>query len=142
MKFKSTKEVCIHKTKIIAHHSYDITKAIAAQGFSHLSTGSELRPSSHLYPLLRHNSNFTCLKEIAGLGVNYIIEPLPEEMRAIELKAQLGKENAKSALTDETIPIATKLAIDDIMKGYGLIVTVDCLKQLKNREIYPYGIVH
>ena len=65
------------------------------------------------------------------------IEPLPEETRVIEIKAQLKEGNEKSALTDETIPIATKLAINDITKGCGLIVTVHCLKPPKNCEIYP-----
>jgi len=98
-----------------------------AQGFSHISPGSELCPSSQLQPLLRHHPNFNTLKQIADLGVDYPIKPLPEETRVINLEAQLKKGNAKSALTDETIPIATKLAIDDITKGYGIIVTVDCL---------------
>ncbi|KAL9178537.1 hypothetical protein ACHAXT_001875 [Thalassiosira profunda] len=32
--------------------------------------------------------------------------------------------------------------IDDIVKGYALIVTIDCIKRLKDAEVYPMGLQH
>ena len=93
--FEYTKEASLHNSAIIAQYNYDLKKAILAQDFSHFSTGLELCPSIQLQPLLRHHPNFTTLKQIVDLGVNYPIKSLPEETRIINPEAQLEKRNAK-----------------------------------------------
>ena len=53
------------------------------------------------------------------------MDDLSEEVRLAELYTQLEKDNQKPALTEEVV---TKLLLDDILKGYTLIVSTDCMK--------------
>lgn len=135
-------EAAIHNTKILEKHNYDLEKAIEAQGFTNLSMGAELRPSEQLEPLLRHHPNFNKLEEIIQQGVRYPQDDLTEDKRIQEVNEQLEKGNQKSALEEDALPIVTKAFADDIKKGYAIIVTKDCLKNLKDAEVYPLGMQH
>jgi hypothetical protein len=140
--FEFSMEAAIHNSKILETYGYDLTKAIEAEGFSHLSMGSELRPLNQLRPLIGHHPYFHELEEMISNGISYPAPDLPEDTRVQQLKAQIKKGNQKSALTDDAIPVVTNLIKDDIGRGYSIIVTVDCLHKLKHCEVYPYGLQH
>ena len=141
-KFEVTLEAAKHNTMILEKFDYDLEKAIQAQGSTNLSMGAELRPSNQLEPLLRHHPNFKKLEEIVQQGVIYPQTDLSEEERQQEVEEQLEKGNQKSALAEDALPIVTKAFADDIKKGYALIVTTDCIKKLKDAEVYPLGMQH
>ena len=56
-KFNLTKEAAAHNANILQHYNYDMTRVIADHPNSHISYGSEFRPTKVLYPLL-HKSPF------------------------------------------------------------------------------------
>ena len=140
--FELSKEAALHNSKILESHEYDLERAIQSQGFTHLSMGSELRPVTQLEPLLRHHPYWPELKQIALHGVDYPLKHLPEDQRLKELNRQLEQGNQESALTDDALPIVTKLLLDDIRNGFSIVVTLECLRKLKHAEVYPYGLIH
>ena len=56
-KFELTKEAAAHNASILKHYNHDMTRVIADHPNSHISYGSEFRPTEVLYPLL-HKSPF------------------------------------------------------------------------------------
>ena len=80
------------------------------------------------------------IRDIALNGVEYPATDLPDDQRLELVKAQLAKGNQKSALTPEAIQTVTNLIRDDIVKGYALVVTTDCLLRLTQAEVYPMGV--
>lgn len=145
--FELTGTTAIHNsniTNIIASFDYNLESAIQSHGFTHLSMGSELRPSEQLEPLLKYNPYFHELKQIASKGVDYPLSEIPEEVRMQQLQLQPKQGNQETALTDEAIPIVTKLLLDNIniKCGFFIVVTVDCLRKLKHVEVYPYRLIH
>lgn len=135
-------EAAEHNSAILAAHNYDLAAAISSQGFTELTMGSEIRPIAQLDRLLRHHPHYEEARKLLLEGVDYPAADLPEETRRARLESQLRKGNQASALTQEALPIITKLMIDDIVKGYALIVTIDCIKRLKDAEVYPMGLQH
>jgi hypothetical protein len=140
--FSFTKEAAEHNSKILADFDFDLGKAIEAQGFSHLSMGSELRPLDQLLQLFAHHPFRQEIADIASQGVDYPADDLPEETRIDLVEAQLAKGNQDSALEPEALPLVTKQVIDDVEKGYAIPVSIDCLRKLKDGEVYPLGIAH
>ena len=133
-------EAAEHNSKILADHDYDLEKAYSSQGFSELSMGSELRPVNQLEPLIHHHPNKSAILKIATLGVDYPISDLDEESRKELVNKKLQKGNHKSALTKEAIPIVNKLMEKDVINAFSIIVTLDCLRKLKDCEVYPMGL--
>jgi len=140
--FELSETAATHNSNIIASFDYDLESAIQSHGFTHLSMGSELRPLEQLEPLLKYHPYFHELKQIASKGVDYPLSKISEEVRIQQLELQLKQGNQETALTDEAIPIVTKLLLDDIKCGFSIVVTAECLRRLKHAEVYPYGLIH
>eukprot|EP00986_Skeletonema_menzelii_P006607 scaffold2523_cov193-Skeletonema_menzelii.AAC.7 len=89
-----------HNSEILKSYGYDLNlnKAIEAQGFSHFSVGSEIRPINQLRSLIDHHPYFSELEDLITNGISYPANDLPEDTRIqqLESQTQIKKENQKS----------------------------------------------
>ncbi|EJK57898.1 hypothetical protein THAOC_22019 [Thalassiosira oceanica] len=76
--------------------------------------------------------------------LNGIDHPFKEEIDEAErqrmLKANIARGNHKSALKPEDRHHVTKLMRSDVELGYAIPVTIDCVRNLKEAEVYPIGL--
>ena len=70
------------------------------------------------------------------------MEELDESERKSILHESINKGNHKSALTEEYRPTVTKLMKQDVELGYGIPLSVECIKQIPGAEVYPVGCQH
>eukprot|EP00956_Cyclotella_meneghiniana_P045743 scaffold382601_cov79-Cyclotella_meneghiniana.AAC.1 len=77
-------------------------------------------------------------------GIDYPADDLPEPIRVKDLLDQIEKGNHKSALHKDARQHADKAMMSDIELGYGIpiSISIDCIKQLKDAEVYPIGLQH
>eukprot|EP00956_Cyclotella_meneghiniana_P041032 scaffold212472_cov70-Cyclotella_meneghiniana.AAC.2 len=107
-----------------------------------LAMGSELRPIEQLDKLLSHHPGYPLFRWNTIHGIDYPADDLPEETRMKELNDQIEKGNHKSALVKEATAHVDKAMISDIELGYGIPITIDCIRKLKHAEVYPVGLQH
>ena len=79
--FEFSMKAAKHNSEILKSHGYDLDRAIEAQGYTHLSMGSELRPVNQLRPLIGHHPLFHELEERIEDGISYPANDLPEDTR-------------------------------------------------------------
>jgi hypothetical protein len=58
------------------------------------------------------------------------------------LKASIEKGIHKPALSEEHRPVVTKLTTQDAELGYGIPLTVESLRKMRQAEVYPVGCQH
>jgi hypothetical protein len=58
------------------------------------------------------------------------------------LNEQLERGNHKSALCPDAREHVDKAMLSDIELGYGIPITIDCIRKLKHAEVYPIGLQH
>ncbi|KAL7540306.1 hypothetical protein ACHAWF_006646 [Thalassiosira exigua] len=104
--------------------------------------GSELRPPNQLDILFRHHPNHGSILAIATEGAEYPYQPLSASDRKRLTLEQIESGNQQSIQTNEATPLVTKLIMDDVSKGYAIIVSTDCLTKLKDAEVYHMGLAH
>lgn len=143
LKFEPTITAAQHNHKIIAAHNYDLEKVIASQnGFTTLSMGSEARPVTQTDKLFSHHPSYPLYRWNTTHGIDYPLQELDEDTRLTELEQQLTRGNHKSALEPDAKQYVDKAMISDIELGYGIPMTMECVKELKHAEVYPIGLQH
>ena len=55
------------------------------------------------------------------------------------LESIIKRGSHKSALSDEQQPVVTKRMAQDVDLGYGIPLTLEYLKKIKQTEVYPVG---
>ena len=104
-----------------------------------MSYGSELRPLDQIGPLLTHHPSFERFKRNHAHGIDYPLEPLPEEERIAMLQNTIERGKHKSALSEEERPHVTKLMVHNIELGYGIPLTVESINKIPGAVVYPVG---
>ena len=141
--FEFSKKAADHNCKVLEQTNFDFDKHIKQQKLpTILSMGSEVRPPSQLDKLLSHHPNYKLFRWNTTHGIDYPISELPEKDRVEELTRQLDKGNHKSALTKEAKEHVDKAMLSDISLGYGIPLSIDCIRKLKHAEVYPVGLQH
>ncbi len=141
--FEFTEDAAKQNSKILADANYDLETAIRNQNkFTNLSMGSELRPIHQLDRLLGYHPNYPLFRENTINGISYPVNELDEETRIADLEFQLEKGNHKSALVPDAREHVDKAMLSDIELGYGLPITIDCVRKLTHAEVYPVGLQH
>ena len=102
---------------------------------STISYGSELCPISQLEPLLQHHPTFDRFTENHLNGIDYPINDINEEDRVRVLEATIEGGNHKSALKDDERPHVTKLMTQDVELGYGIPISIDCIKRMPGAKV-------
>jgi len=104
-----------------------------------MSYGSELRPLDQIGPLLTHHPSFERFKRNHAHGIDYPLEPLPEEERIAMLQNTIERGNHNSALSEEKRPHVTKRMVQDVELGYGISLTVKGINKIPGAKVYPVG---
>lgn len=128
-----------HNSNLLEEVGYDLGKFINQHQGSTISYGSELRPVNQLEPLLQHHPTFPRFKYNHLNGIDYPINDIDEAERKEILETNLERGNHKSALSDEERPHVTKLMNQDVELGYGIPLSLDCIRNLPGAEVYPVG---
>ena len=55
------------------------------------------------------------------------------------VEATIERGNHKSPLKDDERPHVTKLMTQDVELGYGIPISIDCIKRIPGAEVYPIG---
>ena len=63
-------------------------------------------------------------------GISYPTKELDEKTRLNLVKKQLKKGNHTSSLEEEAIPHVTKAMKTDVTRGFGIILTKKCIKNI------------
>jgi hypothetical protein len=141
--FEFTNKAAMHNSDLIQRAEYDLKKAISNHNrFTTLTMGSELRPIHELDSLLSHHPSYRLFRWNSTHGIDYPAREIDEETRKEDLLNQLQKGNHKSALDPSAKEHVAKAMISDIELGYGIPITIECIKQLKHAEVYPVGLQH
>ena len=74
-------------------------------------------------------------------GIDYPFkEEIDKEERRRMLEANITRGNHKSALKPEDRHHVTKLMKSDVELGYAIPFKVECVRNLKEAEVYPIGL--
>ena len=120
-------------------YGFDLETFIKHHPGSTISYGSELRPVAQLQPLLQHHPHFAHFEHNHTHGIDYPINGLSDEDCSAMLETSIERGNHKSALNDEHRPVVTKLMAQDVELGYGIPLTIDSIRKIKQAEVYPVG---
>ena len=143
LKFEFTLTAAKANAAILEESDYDYeTHVTNHENNSSLAMGSELRPISQLDKLLSHHPGYPLFRWNTIHGIDYPADDLPEEIRIRELDEQINKGNHKSALDKDARAHVDKAMISDIELGYGIPLTINCIKKLKHAEVYPVELQH
>ena len=139
--FEYTVDAAEHNAALLASFEYDMDKLIDANMGTTLQYGSEVRPMSQLQPLLRHHPDWTDFEKDMTHGIDYPFEKeISESERLRVLEANIERGNHKSALKTDDRHHVTKLMTSDVELGYAVPVTLECVRKLKDAEVYPIGL--
>jgi hypothetical protein len=142
-RFEFTLDAAEHNSRVLQTFNFDFKTATTAQGpNSTISMGSELWPIQQLDMLLSHHPSYKLFRWNTIHGIDYPIVDLPEQQRLTDLQTQLDKGNHKSALQPEAIEQVTKAMHSNTSLGYTIPITLDCIRHLKEAEVYPIGLQH
>ena len=101
IEFEYTIDAATNNSNLLAEVGYDLRKFINKHPGSTMSYGSELRPLDQIGPLLTHHPSFERFKRNHAHGIDYPLEPLPEEERIAMLQNTIERGNHKSVLSEE-----------------------------------------
>ena len=142
-RFEFSNEAAEYNSALLKDSDYDYELYLSRHDKnSTISMGSELRPIAQLDKLLSHHPGYPLFRWNTIHGIDYPAEDLPEPIRRKDLIEQIEKGNHKSALHKDARAHVDKAMNSDIELGYGIPVSIDCIKQLKNAEVYPIGLQH
>ena len=132
-------EAASHNSNLLEEVNYDLGKFIEQNPGTTISYGSELCPLDQIQPLLRHHPTYDRFESNYINGIDYPLEDLSSEAQGKMLEDSIERGNHKSALSDEERPHVTKLMAQDVELGYGIPLTIDCIRNIKEAEVYPVG---
>jgi hypothetical protein len=137
--FENTKEAAKHNSTILASFDNDIHKAILAHPNSQLSYGSEFKSTSQLEELLQDHPNWIPLKKLLQHGASFLLRPMTQEDRDVDLSYQIEHGNHQSASKHQAI--LGDLIAEDVRRGFALPLQLDTPKFLPNASIAPLGCI-
>ena len=73
-------------------------------------------------------------------GIDHPLAQLDKGTFISTLNKTIERGNHKSSLSDEEHPCVTKWMEQDVELGYVIPFTLDCVHNLKDTEIHPFGI--
>ena len=140
LEFEFTYDAAATNSSLLEEVGYDLGAFIDKHPGSTISYGSELRPLSQIEPLLQHHPSYEHFKRNMLEGIDYPLEEISDEARRVILDKSIAPRNHKSALKEEERPHVSKLMTEDVELGYGIPLTVDCIRNLPGAEVYPIGV--
>ena len=138
--FEFTIDAANHNSSLLEEVGYDLSKFIDQHPSSTISYGSELRPLSHLEPLLHHHPLYDQFAKNHVHGIDYPLNDIEDEKRIENVKATIERGNHKAALEDEQRPHVTKGMLSDVQYGYGIPIPVDTILKIPGAEVYPINV--
>eukprot|EP00956_Cyclotella_meneghiniana_P033327 scaffold95026_cov46-Cyclotella_meneghiniana.AAC.2 len=142
-RFEFNKDAATFNSNLLKDSGYDYDKHLLThESQSTLAMGSELRPVEQLDQLFSRHPGYPLFRWNTIHGIDYPADDLPEPARIRDLFEQIEKGNHKSALHKDARKHVDKAMISDIELGYGIPITIDCIKKLKDAEVYPIGLQH
>ena len=141
--FEFSADAAEHNSALLKSCDYDYERYLTQNDKnSTISMGSELRPIDQLDKLLSHHPGYPLFRWNTIHGIDYPAKDLPEPVRRQDLIEQIEKGNHKSALHKDARAHVDKAMHSDIELGYGIPITIECIKKLKHAEVYPIGLQH
>ena len=129
-----------HNQDLLRRTGNDLGALIAEQPFSVMTLGSEFRQVKDLRPLLSSHPLWPRWEEGLTAGVSYPLAPYSAEEMALDLDAQLGRGNHKSAL--DCIGVLDDLNKVDTAHGYSFCLPAVAVRDIHEAAVAPHGVVH
>jgi len=136
--FGLDRATAVHNSSVFASFQYDIALALQAHHNTPLGMGSEFRPSTALHPLLCRHPLWPRLRPMLDYGAVVPLRPISAENRQSDLDYHLARGNHMSA--KQRKDKLFELLHNDIIHGFCLPLTLDCLQHINNASIAPLGI--
>ena len=80
------------------------------------------------------------MRDIISTGVTYNLEEMSEETRKEDLEYMMRRGNHKSASDPKNEPTLNKNYKKEVLHGWMLPVTVECIPKLKGASVIPVGV--
>ena len=129
-----------HNTRFLADCDWDLGEVFRRHVGTTVDHGSEFRPVEQLCRIVGKHPGFAYLKEMLTSGFDYhLTRELTEHERALELKAQLGRGNHRSAL--ENMDDIRSLLSGDVRRGFVLPFRATAILNVKRLHLQPGGMV-
>ncbi len=125
--------------EILQSHYWDLQKALSAQPFSTLSTGSKFCHASIPTPLCWFHPLWSRASTWLSSGVKYPLQPINDLEWLADLKANLTHRDYQSAVYNEAS--LTDMLKEEVLHGWQLILPCDSVWLLCNAIITPLSLV-
>lgn len=120
-------------------YDLDLNKALRAQPFSSLPTGSEFRPVSILEPLCHCHPLWSRVPTWLTEGVEHPLRPTPEHDRLEDLHSNFQRGNHQSASFN--IERLTNMLKDEVTRGWQPLLPCEAALHLPQAALAPLGLV-
>ena len=139
IRFDISKDAAMHNYSLLKKNGYSLAELIRSdQGTSVTTPGSEFKPVTALKKLLGKHPRWNYLEKLIRVGSEWIMEPIEEQVRLLDLKGAMKRGNHKSASKHEKF-LADGLK-KEIRKGWQLILPLVCANEIPNLVISPMGV--
>jgi hypothetical protein len=138
--FSVSLAAALHNRELLRAKENDLGRLISEQPFSVMTMGSEFRPVGDPRHLLSDHPLWTRWEEGLTEGVSYPLAPYDAREMALDLEAQLQRDNHKSAL--ECIGVLDQLNEIDTAHGYSFCLPTEALRDVHEAAVSPHGVVH
>ena len=139
-RFENTREAAKHNTKLLKNSRYDFVRAMKKEVGTIMEPGSEFRSHTILAPLFAQHQHWPAMREIISKGVQYNLEDISEEERKTDLEYMLKRGNHKSASDPENEPTLIQNYKKEVLHGWMLPVTLECIPKIKGASVIPVGV--
>ena len=140
LEFEFSFGAAAYNSNILEAVNHNLGELIDQHPRSTISCGSELRPLHQLEPLLRHHSNYERFAINHVEGIHCPLKKIYKVTLTPTLDGKIKRGNHKLDLSETERPHATKLMEQYVELGYGILLTLECIRNLKDAEVYPVGI--
>ena len=138
-KFDLSKIAATHNAKILQRYDYDMTRVIADHPNSHISYGSEFRPTKVLHPLLHKSPFWEEVSTSLDKGAKYPLTRISNPRRLQDIEDALLRGNHKSVKSNPGI--LNSLVSKEVKLGFQLPTTIESIKLTPHACIAPYGLI-
>ena len=137
IRFDISTNAAMHNYRLLKKNGFNLNRIIRSdQGMSVTTPGSEFKPVTELKRLLYKHPRWNYLEKLIRVGSEWIMNPIEEQVRILDLQGAIKRGNHKSALKHENF-LADGLK-KEIWKGWQLILPLACANEIPNLLHAPF----
>jgi hypothetical protein len=138
--FNRTKEAAAENTERLKSLNYDVELATQTPPNTIMSYGAEFKPTHILEPLLKHHQHWPQIQSIITKGVEYPLNPIPEQDRLDDITAQIARGNHKSAQSPDNKKALNKAFDKETHHQWAIPLSLDCIPNIPGASVTPLGV--